>query len=152
MLSSNCSSKTNCRTASIVFVDCQDSKRDKVSTSYFDEVFDRKLNGYSKDKDAICKVNLKYNSSSRKKDTAAVPIELWLYWLNAKTQVEITTDIWGKHVVVLQETFLLLRWIKNVLQCFGRWLSRRKSRVNVNHHTLSVIDVIVREQAPGVWV
>ena len=24
--------------------------------------------------------------------------------------------------------------------------------MNFNHHTLSVIDVIVREQAPGVWV
>ena len=90
---SQCSVKTNCRTASTVFVDCQESKRGKVSTSYFDEVFDRKLNSYSKDKDAICKVNLKYNSSSRKKDTAAVPIELWLYWLNAGTQVKITPDI-----------------------------------------------------------
>ena len=80
MLASNYSSKTNCKTASTVFVDCQDSKRGKVSAYYFDEVLDRKLNDYSKNKDAICKVNLKYNSSSKKKDTAAVPIELWLYW------------------------------------------------------------------------
>ena len=149
---SQCSVKTNCRTASTVFVDCQVNKRGKVSASYFDEVFDRKLIDYSKDKNAMCKVNLKYNSSSRKKDTAAVPIELWLYWLNAGTQVEITPEIWDKYVVVLQETFLLLRWRKNVLRCFGRWLSRRLSRMNFNHHTLSVIDVIVREQAPRVWV
>ena len=66
--------------------------------------------------------------------------------------MEITPGIWDKHVVVLQETFLLLQWIKNVLRCFGRWFARRLSRVNVNHHSLLVIDVIVREQTPGVWV
>ena len=81
---------------------------------------DLSLNEYSQNKDDICKVYLKYNSSSRKKDTASVPVELWSYWLNDGTQAVTTSNLWGKYFVVLQEKFPLLQWRRNVLRDFGR--------------------------------
>lgn len=54
-----------------------------MSSTYIDVDLDTRLNEYSQDKDDICKVDLKYNSSSRKKDTASVSVEVWLYWLDA---------------------------------------------------------------------
>ena len=133
-----------------MFVNCQENKRGKVSSSYFDVDLDLRLNDYSQDKDEMCKVNLKYSSSPRKKDTASVPVELWTYWLNAGTQVVVTSNFWDKYVVVLQDKFLLLRWRMNFLRCFGKWLARRLTQVKNTNSEASVIDIIVREHSPEV--
>ena len=102
------------------------------------------LNEYSQHKDEICKVNLKFSSSSRKKNTVSVPVELWSYCLNTGTQVNITSNLWEKYVVVLQNKVLLLRWKSNVPRCLGRWLARRLTQVNNVNSEASIIDVIVR--------
>ena len=47
------SSKKNCRVDSIVFDDCQDKKRGKISSTYFDVEPDKRVNSYSRDRDEI---------------------------------------------------------------------------------------------------
>ena len=92
----------------------------EISSTHFDVKLDQLENIYSQDRDEISKVNLKYDLSSRKKDTASVTIELWLHWLTFGTKVEIISHYWEIFVVILQENFLLLRWRRNVSWCFRR--------------------------------
>ena len=101
---------------------------------------------YSQDRGEIGTVTLKYDSSSGMNYNASVSIELWLYWLNAETQIKVTLNHCDKFVVVLQGKFLLLYLRSNVSRCFGRWLAKKLTLVNEMKAMILVLkDVVVRE-------
>ena len=118
----------------------------EIRSSYFDVELDQSVLEYSQDRDEIGKVTLKYDSSSGMNYTASVSIELWLYWLNAGTQINVTLNHCDKFVGVLQGKFLLLYLRSNVSRCFGRWLAKKLTLVNEMKSMILVVkDVVVKE-------
>ena len=57
---------------------------------------------------AGCREDQEDNHDAKKKDEAPVPVELWLYWLNAGIRICLTLKQWNQHVIVIQEQFLLV--------------------------------------------
>ena len=80
----------------------------------------------------------------KKKDDAPVPIELWLYWLDAGLDYSVSLDDWNKNVVILQEKFLLRRWRQNVLRSFVCWMKERVRGKTRRARTTVVNDMVVK--------
>ena len=57
-------------------------------------------------------------SIDKKCDYASVPTEYWLHWLNEGRGCKLSQGGWGSCVTVIQESFLLLRWKRNVTRSF----------------------------------
>ena len=68
----------------------------------------------------VCREDREEVQDAKKKDDAPVPVELWLYWLNAGIRTCLTLKEWNQHVTVIQEQFLLVIWKRNVARNFSR--------------------------------
>ena len=90
----------------------------------------------------ISKLKDQLESSSfvlKKRDDVSIPIALWLCWLNGGLCNSITVVDWEESMVVIQETFLLVRR-KRVLMCsFVKWLRLKLKQIGVENITSSKI-------------
>ena len=89
--------------------------------------------------------------TAKKKDDAPVPVELWLYWLNAGLSYSFSLEDWRKSVVVLQEKFLLLRWRRNVMKSFGVWMKERLNSVSRGSREITIDSLVVKESQGWRW-
>lgn len=75
-----------------------------------------------------------------------------MYWLNAGLQVELNLSQWQRHVVVLQEEFLLLRCTANFNESFNTWFRIKLKRDNMlSKVSTCVKGNLVYESLPGIW-
>ena len=61
---------------------------------------------------------------SKKRDNAPVPVELWLYWLNARISIPLSFDECNSYVTI-KEIFLLTRWKRNLMRSYAVWLKEK---------------------------
>ena len=106
------------------------SKRRKSDTSCLNVSLEVKLSGMSGNVYEVYPKTVADGGTAKKKDDAPVPVELWLYWLNAGLSYSFSLEDWRKSVVVLQEKFLLLRWWRNLTKIFGVWVRERLNSVS----------------------
>ena len=79
-------------------------KRVKTFNSFHNEKLEVKLKKLSGDISVLREKKLIQVSVSKKRDDAPVPIELWLFWLNADIKDELAFDEWDKYVVIIQKS------------------------------------------------
>ena len=91
------------------------SKRRKSYTSRLNVSLEVQLAGMSGKVYDMYPKTVADGGTAKKKDDAPVPVELWLYWLNAGLGYSFSLKDSSKSVVVLQEKFLLLRWRRNLM-------------------------------------
>ena len=48
-----------------------------------------------------------------------------MFWVNAGIKNDITFDEWDKHVVVIQEKLLLVRWKRNLMRSWSSWFKAK---------------------------
>ena len=65
------------------------------------------------------------DGTAKKKDITPVPVELWLCLLNTNLSYSLSLEEWGRYVVILQEKFLLLHWMRNVMRIFNLQITER---------------------------
>ena len=106
-----------------VFVDCH-----RVFKKLKESNLETHLLGLLRDVYSTYSKSLKNTGTAQKKDDAPVPVELWLYWLNAGVTRPLSLDEWHNHAVVLQKKVLLSRWKRNVVRSFVSWLRMRLER------------------------
>ena len=92
---------------------------------------------------------------SKKRDNAPVPVELWLYWLNARISIPLSFDEWNSYVTIIQEIFMLTRWKRNLMCSYVVWLKEKLTDrgFRVNNSNPIIGEEVVRDSSGKLtWV
>ena len=101
------------------------SKRNRVENSRLNVSLEIRLNSMSGKIYEVYNKPVAKDSTAKKKDITPVPVELWLYWLNTHLSYSLSLEEWGRYVVILQEKFLLLHLMRNVMRIFNLQITER---------------------------
>ena len=101
------------------------SKRNRVENSRLNAFLEIRLNSMSGKMYEVYNKPVAKDSTAKKKDITLVPVELWIYWLNTNLSYSLSLGDWGRYVVILQEKFLLLHWMRNVMRIFNLQITER---------------------------
>ena len=90
------------------------------------------------------------NSVSSKNDDAAIPLHLWLKWLNLGLRQKLTMNSWKRDISAIQEKFLLLRWRRNMTSSFWKWMREKTIKLHGKKKS-NQGNVYVQEISLGIW-
>ena len=81
-----------------------------------------------------------------------VPTELSIYQLNVRIISPFSFKQWNTHVLILQETFLLGRWKRNLMRRFYSWLKMRMNKSSSSNLSRDLSKkVLVVESSFEIW-